>query len=175
MSVSYQSTHHTIPEHLNLWHNHYENLNFDKERTVCVCVCARARMCMCWNSPSTKYSTKRFAIATDSEKPTLDTNIMNYDLLAHNNDGSVVGIFYKVTECIWGGHSLTLHIWDVKLSTYCLIHMTTSNKTLVQDIQSSVTFLATVQAASLSFIHLLQRLSSFKMALITWKHFSAVL
>jgi len=69
---------------------------------VCVCM----RVYKCWNSPSTKYSTKSFAIVIDSEEPTSDKH---YDLLAHNNDDSVVGIFYKVTECIWGGQFHTAY------------------------------------------------------------------
>jgi len=94
---------------------------------VCLCV----RVYVCWNSPSTKYNTKSFAIATGSEEPTSDKHC---DLLANSNDRSVVGIFCKVTECIWGDHSFTLQVRDVKLSTYCLIHMPISNKTLVHRI-----------------------------------------
>lgn len=65
-----------------------------------------------------------------------------------------MGIFCKVTECIWGDHSFTLQVADVKLSTYCLMQMSVSNKTLVQDIQSLVTFLVTVHAASLIVIYI---------------------
>ena len=65
----------------------------------------------------------------------------------------MVAIFCKVAECIWGDHSFTLRVGDVKLPTYCLIHMPVSNKTLAQDIQSLVTFLVTVHAASLTGIY----------------------
>jgi hypothetical protein len=99
----------------------------------------------------------------------------HYDLLANNNDHSVVGIVYKVKECISGDHSFTLQIGDVKLSIYCHIHMPISNKTLVEDIQSLVTLLVTVHAASLTAIYTPPwEVKCFKMVLITWKYFSAL-
>ena len=146
MSQSYQLTHHAIPEHLYLQHNHYESLNSDKERSVSVC----ARAYVCWNSLSTKYNTKSFAIAIESEEPTSDTNIVT---CKHTTMTVQWWEFFVRSYNPSGEISFTLQVVDVTLFTYCLIHMPVSNKTLVQDIQSLVTFLVTVDAASLTVIY----------------------